>query len=577
MWVLPFLYYHHAYPLTTFYQEWGAALLGVCALPLLLTERYWQTPEVPRIIMLPIGLMLVAMAQFFLGRIIHFDHLLLLSLYFLFAGLLMMLGYQLREQLGISVVVTMLAVFLVIGAELNTLAGVIQHYRWNSILSHIVTAKSSLSVYGNTAQPNHYANFISLGLFSLGFLYAKQIMRHWQAGVLALPMLFVLVLSGSRSAWLYLTFALALAWLWQRRDRSLRPVFIYAAMLWVGFLLMHFIVQISWLEGASGSVTSAERLFGEAGATSSGIRVHIWHEAMLILMQFPLFGAGFGQFAYQHFLLGAELQNPVITGLYNNSHNILFQLAAETGLVGIAVLLGSLGIWLWQSVVRDIKVDLEHWWGYSLLSVMAIHSLLEYPLWYLYFIGIAAVLLGLFDKTYYRLELRLVGRASVLAILVLGVISLVQAFQGYKHLERAFFYRSAAVKNIDMAKASHDELMAVYNYPLLSPYAELFIANMMDSSNDHLAEKASLNARAVQYIPNATVTYHQAIFLAWENQPEKATNIMANAIWSYPGEYPSVREELLELASQDPVRFAPLLEFATQKYEEYRRVAVPRK
>ncbi|MBI5007043.1 MAG: hypothetical protein HZB95_07940 [Nitrosomonadales bacterium] len=37
MWVLPFLYYHHAYPITTFYQESGAALLGLCAMPLLLT------------------------------------------------------------------------------------------------------------------------------------------------------------------------------------------------------------------------------------------------------------------------------------------------------------------------------------------------------------------------------------------------------------------------------------------------------------------------------------------------------------------------------------------------------------
>lgn len=577
MWVLPFLYYHHAYPLTTFYQEWGAALLGVCALPLLLTERYWQVPEVPRIVMLPIGLLLVAMAQLLWGRIIHFDHLLLLSLYFLFAGLLMMLGYQLREQLGLSLVVTTLAGFVVVGAELNTLAGIVQHYRWNSILSHIVTAKSSLSVYGNTAQPNHYANFIALGLISLGLLYAKQIVRHWQAAVLALPMLFVLVLSGSRSAWLYLTFALVLAWLWQRRDHALHPVFRYAGMLWLGFALMHFVVQIPWLEGAAGSITSAERLFGQAGAASSGIRLHIWREAVMMLMQFPLIGAGFGQFAYQHFLLGAELQNPAIAGLYNNSHNILFQLAAETGLVGIAVLLGSLGIWFWQSVVRDCKVDLDHWWGYSLLGVIAIHSLLEYPLWYLYFIGIAAVLLGVFDKTYYRLELRLVGRASVMAILVLGVISLVQAFQGYKHLERAFFYRVAATKSADMAKAAHDELMAVYSYPLLSPYAELFIANMMDFSNDHLAEKASLNARAVQYIPNATVTYHQAIFLAWENQPAKATNIMANAIWSYPGEFPAVREELQQLVSQDSARFAPLLEFATQKYEEYRRVAVPAK
>jgi len=29
MWVLPFQYYYHAYPLITFYSEWGAAMLAL--------------------------------------------------------------------------------------------------------------------------------------------------------------------------------------------------------------------------------------------------------------------------------------------------------------------------------------------------------------------------------------------------------------------------------------------------------------------------------------------------------------------------------------------------------------------
>ncbi len=199
-------------------------MLGLCALPLLLTTRYWQQPQVPRIVLLPIGLMLVMLVQFLIGRISYFDHLLLLSLYFLFAALLMMLGQRLREELGLPFVATALAVFLLVGAELDTLAGILQHFRWNTFLNSVVTVKTSSSVYGNTAQPNHFANYIALGLLSLGLLYARRSLRVWQVALLATPMLFVLVLSGSRSAWLYLSFALALAWLWQRRDQALRPL-----------------------------------------------------------------------------------------------------------------------------------------------------------------------------------------------------------------------------------------------------------------------------------------------------------------------------------------------------------------
>lgn len=575
MWVLPFLNYHHAFPITTFYQEWMTALLGVCALPLLLTARYWQAPEVPRIVLLPIGLMMVLMVQFLIGRVSHFDHLLLLSLYFLFAALLMMLGQRLREELGLSFVVTVLATFLLIGAELNALAGFIQHYRWNTFLNSVITVKSSFQVYGNTAQPNHFANFIALGLLSLGLLHVKQTLRWWHTTVLAVPLLFVLALSGSRSSWLYLTFALALAWFWQRRDVALRPLWHFALTLWLGFIVMHFFVQIPWLTGATGSVTSAERLIVEAGTSS--IRSHLWYEAMLIFAQFPLLGSGLGQFAYEHLRLGSELQNPAITGLYNNAHNIVMQIAAEAGLVGLAVLLGAIGVWLWQSVVRKTTFDIEHWWAYGVLAVIAIHSQLEYPLWYLYFIGIAAVVIGMFDHTSYRLELRKAGRLSVSLIVLLGTVSLVQAFQGYKHLENALALRMAATKDPKLVPLARDELLVAYRYSLLSSYAELFIANMMDSSADHLKEKLELNERALRYIPNSPVAYRQALLLAWSDRPEEANAMIADAIWSYPFEFPLAKNELEQLVRLDVVRFHPLLEFATQKYEEYQRAAVPRK
>jgi O-antigen ligase len=427
MWVLPFLYYHHAYPITTFYQEWGAGVLGLCAMPLLLTTRYWQAPEVPRIVILPIGLMLVLMIQFFVGRITHFDHLMLLSLYFLFSALLMMLGQALRVELGLPALATALAVFLLVGAELNTLAGVLQHYRWNTFLNPFITAKTSMAVYGNTAQPNHYANYLALGMISLGLLYMRYSMRIWQVILLAAPMLFVMVLSGSRSSWLYLIFATLLAFLWQRRDKALRPLMYYSLALLLGFGLMHLVVQIPWFAGSTGSVTSAERLFGDNA--SGAIRSHLWREAVLIFTQFPLLGSGFGQFAFQHQQLAVEMHYPAIFGLYNNAHNLVMQIAAEAGLAGLGILLGTLGLWFWQSAIRGAQFTPYHWWGYAILAVLGIHSLLEYPLWYTYFIGVAAVMLGIFDTKSYRLELRNLGRASVAMMLVLGALSLLQASQ----------------------------------------------------------------------------------------------------------------------------------------------------
>jgi O-antigen ligase len=575
MWVLPFLYYHHAYPITTFYQEWGAGLLGLCALPLLLNARFWQAPEVPRIVILPIGLMLVLMFQFLVGRISHFDHMMLLSLYFLFAALLMMLGQVLRVELGLPTLVTVLAVFLLIGAELNTLAGVLQHYRWNTFLNPVVTAKTSYAVYGNTAQPNHYANYLALGMISLGLLYMRLSMRIWQVVLLASPMLFVMALSGSRSSWLYLMFAVGLAFLWQRRDKALRPLLYYSLALLLGFGLMQFVVQIPWLAGATGSVTSAERLFNDSG--SGAIRLHLWREAALIFSQFPLIGAGFGQFAFQHLQLAADLHNPGISGLYNNAHNLVMQIAAEAGLAGLVILLGTSGMWLWHATARNAQFTLYHWWGYAILAVLGIHGLLEYPLWYSYFIGVAAVMLGIFDASSYRLELRNLGRASVAMMLVLGAVSLLQVFQDYKRLENALKMRGMAVKERSLIPRVQEEFMVVINSPLLSSYAKMFIATTMEISAENLKDKLNLNESVLHFIPIGPVVYHQALLLAWSDEPEKAKTQMEQAIWAYPMDYPRASRELEDMARKDPARFSPLLEFATQKIEEYRRAAIPAK
>lgn len=575
MWVLPFLYYHHAYPITTFYQEWGAGLLGLCALPLLLTARFWQAPEVPRIVLLPIGLMLVLMIQFFVGRIAYFDHLMMLSLYFLFAALLMMLGRTLRVELGLPTVVTVLAAFLLIGAELNTLAGFLQHYRWSTFLNPVVTAKTSFAVYGNTAQPNHYANYLALGMISLGLLYMRLSMRAWQVALLAAPMLFVMVLSGSRSSWLFLMFSVALAFLWQWRDKALRPLFYYSLALLLGFGLMHFVVQIPWLAGATGSVTSAERLFGDNA--SGAIRWELWREAALIFAHFPLLGSGFGQFAFQHQQMAVEMHYPAITGLYNNAHNLVMQIAAEAGFAGVVTLLGTLVLWFWHSAVRNAQFTVYHWWGYASLAVLGIHSMLEYPLWYAYFVGVAAVLLGIFDATSYRLELRNLGRASVAMMLVLGAVSLLQVFQDYKRLENALMLRGMAVRDRSLIPRVQNELVEVNKSPLLSSYGKMFIANTMEISAEHLKDKLDLNESVLHFIPIAPVVYHQALLLALADEPEKAKTQMEQAIWAYPMDYPTAGRELTDLARKDPARFSPLLEFATQKIEEYRSAAISAK
>jgi len=64
--------------------------------------------------------------------------------------------------------------------------------------------------------------------------------------------------------------------------------------------------------------------------------LHLWRESWQIFGQSPWLGVGFGQFAWHHLQLLPALQQHYIQGLYNNAHNLVFQLAAETGIVGLS-------------------------------------------------------------------------------------------------------------------------------------------------------------------------------------------------------------------------------------------------
>lgn len=562
MWVFPFLHYRHRYPLTTFDQEWWSALLGVLAATLLLAPDYWRQRKIPRIVQLPALLIALVLLQSALGMMAYFEQAMLYMLYLMFALLLMMLGRRLRDVLGLEKLAVILAVFLLVGAELSALIGVLQQYHWHTLLDAVVVVKMSAGVYGNLAQPNHFADYIALGLISLGLLFQQRKLPVGVVVLLAVPLLFVMTLSGSRSSWLYLVMVAAMTWWTGRNRQELRPLFVYCLLLLAGFAMMHEVVQLPFMKAPGNNYDIMHRMF--ADKASGDVRLYLWHEAWLIFSQSPWLGSGFGQFAWQHFLLGPQLQRTNITGLYNNAHNLIFQLAAEAGISGLTVLFVSLGVWF--NGLRRKAISAAHWWAYALLGVLAIHSLLEYPLWYSYFLAVAAILLGALDETHYRLKFPVAGNLVMLAVLSLGLLSLIQLRSGYQVLRDALTVSQRS--GVAALVRARDGLVDVHRNRLLLPYAELFMSSSAAVSEERLDAKLSLNSRVLRFIPTAPVVYRQALLLAQNGQADQARKMIEQAIWSYPDNV-EAHQQLLGLAQKDPEHFSALLKFTTQKEQEY--------
>ncbi len=561
MWVLPFLYYYHCYPITTFYQEWFGVFLSLIASAFLFYKS--KSVEIPHIVLLPIAMIGVVLIQFIGGKIGIFGQAELYIVYFVWIALLITIGRKLRNDLGLPTIAITLASFLAIGAELNALIGLAQHYHWHTFLDSLIAPKVSPAVYGNIAQPNHYADYMALGLVSVGLLHVHFSFRWWKTLLLAAPLLFVMVLSGSRSGWLYL-FLMAGAgayYLWKRKESSYWTLFKYSALVLAGFVLAHIAVQMPWLSGDT-QITTVQRLMG--GADYLHIRFYLWNEAMSIFTQFPILGAGFGQFAWQHFLLGAEYQDIRINGLYNNAHNIVFQLAAETGIAGLSILILTLS--LWSKHIYQEKHTIFHWWGLICLAILGIHSLLEYPLWYGYFIGIAAILLGIFDTKIYVINHKYLKKI-LLGTMFIASFMAISVFIGYQSLESIFFVKPLSQTDNTYMPRIQAKLDDAKVSTLLYPYIKIYEASATETSPYPLDEKLAKNELAMHFIPNNALTYREIWILALSGRMEDAKMQIERCLWAYPSEFPYAIQYLRQMASKD-FKMAELWEFAVQEQEK---------
>jgi hypothetical protein len=394
-------------------------------------------------------------------------------------------------------------------------------------------------------------------------------MRAWSAVACAAWLLPALALSASRSPWFYLTIAVALAWMLfrSRREAGTRRLFVCSLGLLPGFVAAGLAASLwggpasSVVAATAEPVTSAQRLFEAAAGLAP--RIELVAEAWQLFLSAPVLGAGWGQFAWHHFLHVAAVGATAAPGVYNHAHNIVLHLLAETGAIGGALVMGAAVLWI--ADLKRIRLDLEWWWILALLAVLFAHSMVEYPLWYSYFLGMAAVLLGLGAQRVIRLKLPGFARLTVTVLMFAGWFNLVSVMQYYRDFERLVFLPdSRKTANLD-EKTFVEAIARIHREPLLTPYVELAVAFSLTMDDTKLADKLNIVDRAARFAPVSYVVYHQALLLALAGEREMALRRFEQAARAYPGDLGEIHSELARLAYRRPDVFAPLSNLAAAR------------
>ncbi|MCI4430639.1 MAG: O-antigen ligase C-terminal domain-containing protein [Burkholderiales bacterium] len=245
---------------------------------------------------------------------------------------------------------------------------------------------------GNLRQPNHLCSLLLWAIVAGLWLGEARVLRRGIAIALAALMLFTVVLSGSRSGALG---ALVLA-LWGLLDARL------AKPTRAALLLAPLVYGLFWY-GATAWAPHAEHAFGGAGRFSgsgdiSSSRFGIWANTIDLIKAQPWIGVGVGEFNFA-WTLTEFPGRPV--AFFDHTHNLPLQFAVELGLPLACGLLALLSWALWRGArncLQPLGADQAaspQRAAFVMVLLVLTHSMLEYPLWYAYFLLPAAFALGM--------------------------------------------------------------------------------------------------------------------------------------------------------------------------------------
>jgi len=570
MWTLPFLQPFHQFPLTSFYGEWLALVLGLLALVPLAAKSFWRAAPLPVAVLPLLGFAAVLVVQHAVGRVAYGGQVMAAGLYVAWAALLIVLGSGLRRTLDLDGIATVLAWFVTVGGTLGALFALMQHYQISDLPLSLIFPKRTSAVYGNIAQYNHFASYSTLALASLAYLYAGGRLHWTGAAAAAAPLIFVIGLSSSRSAVLFLAFMLILSLLYAwRRGPGGRRLAVCVVLFVSGFAVAQWLAILPGLESSGGTETVSQRLVGGAGssgATNIAHRLQIAREAWEMFLQAPFLGVGWGQFPLNDFEYRALHGSTLNTWPFNHAHNIVLHLLAETGLAGTLLVAGAALVWLVG--LKRATVDLPHWWLLALVGVIAVHSLLEHPLWFAYFLGIGAVALGLISGRNLTTRLEHVVPPLVVLLLAASALYAASVLYNYRDFERLFAPGAAQPGSGEFASI----VSRAHREPLLAPYADLAISAAMGLDRERLNEKLELNSRVMRFAPIASVVYRQAALLALSGEREAAESQLAQAARVYPGDLEIAIRNMSAAAARNPVELTPLIKSAGSKLADWRAV-----
>lgn len=498
---LPFLVPLHTTPVPSFWAEWLAAALGLAAAAALIGARRLPLPGAALLAMTFAG---IALAQNAFGLAPVPQLATLFALYLVWAAMLACSGRHLAEQLGMARLIHVLASAILVGALLAALLGFAQPW-----LAPLDWSGYPLHSGGPLGQSNHLNVYLWLGLASALYLRVMGRMPRTAFWSAAVVLALAAVLVGQRSAFLYAVALIAVAaWQW-RGDGHGAPD---GRRLALGIGLLFVLLQPlgTLLPTGSGGAAAPPAMRAMTEFKGPSIRLQLLGLAGRAIAAAPLTGAGVGGYpglAYAHADAIVPADNP---GPAEHAHNLFADIAAELGLPAALLVAGAALLWFRR--LSERAPHAEAGWAAAIVGMLGLHSMIEYPLWHAYFLGLVAVVAGAFGGG--RFGSRMSAAALVGALVAYGAWTLHDLRRDYARLE------------LGLGSNNKAALLGIPQASLLTPWVQTTACVSLDPARVPLTDGLAVCEAAMGFAPTLEAGAKMAALLRRAEKENEAADLL---------------------------------------------------
>lgn len=417
--LLPF----HKTPWTTFGSE---MLTFYSAFALVIATFYKEKFSIAKPQWLASVFLIIPFIQLLAGQILYLSNALLCTAYIMLFWVMIVTGYNLAKQQGRVKVFKQFSVVVIVTGLISCVIAILQWLQLNTSFYPYMNILKGNRPYANFAQPNNLATFLTLGLFGVLYFYEKRIASKLVLVPMALVFIFTIALTQSRTAWVVCLFTLV--YLSIKQFGQAKRFSFVQLLAWTGVFVATIFI-LPYLNQLIESVSPhqvTETASVVQRASSGYLRLDMWNQTLVAISQQPWFGYGWNQTGMAQI---AAFDVYPSHEWYKSAHNVILDLVVWNGIPLATLIILYFAGWLYW-LNKGIK-DPESLVATLMVCSILIHSMLEFPIHYAYFLLPMGFLLGLIQSQYKDLPEFNLKPAFVYLFVVIGLALCTIVYRDY--------------------------------------------------------------------------------------------------------------------------------------------------